>query len=110
MAWTTPRTWVAGESPSASTMNTHIRDQFNFLYTSWTTFSVTGSGNWTWNSFRYILLGPLVIIDGDFTLSSGTITAGTDGNITDVTLTAAGGVPSALRPTGNSVYIPMIQG
>lgn len=26
MAWTTPRTWVTGEAVSASTMNTHIRD------------------------------------------------------------------------------------
>ena len=26
MTWTAPRTWVAGEKPSAATMNTHIRD------------------------------------------------------------------------------------
>lgn len=31
MAWTTPRTWTASETPSASTMNTHIRDQFDFI-------------------------------------------------------------------------------
>jgi len=26
MGWTTPRTWVAAEKPSAATMNAHIRD------------------------------------------------------------------------------------
>ena len=26
MGWTAPRTWVAGEKPPASTLNTHIRD------------------------------------------------------------------------------------
>lgn len=26
MGWTSPRTWVAGEKPTAATMNTHIRD------------------------------------------------------------------------------------
>lgn len=31
MAWTTPRTWVALEKPSAEEMNTHIRDNLNAL-------------------------------------------------------------------------------
>ena len=31
MAWTTPRTWVAAEVPTAANMNTHIRDNFNTL-------------------------------------------------------------------------------
>ena len=26
MAWTAPRTWVAGEVPTASIMNAHLRD------------------------------------------------------------------------------------
>lgn len=29
MAWTAPRTWVAGEAPTAAIMNTHIRDNLN---------------------------------------------------------------------------------
>lgn len=29
--WTSPRTWVAGEKPSAATMNAHIRDNLNAL-------------------------------------------------------------------------------
>lgn len=32
MAWTSPRTWLAGEKPSAATMNQHIRDNLQFLY------------------------------------------------------------------------------
>jgi len=31
MAWTTPRTWVAGELVTASLMNTYIRDDFAYL-------------------------------------------------------------------------------
>ena len=42
MAWTSPRTWVAGESPSASTLNIHVRDQFKALGDAWT----TGTGTW----------------------------------------------------------------
>lgn len=33
MAWTSPRTWVAGEKPTAATMNTHIRDNLVALRT-----------------------------------------------------------------------------
>ncbi len=31
MAWTIPRTWVAGELVTAAIMNVHIRDNFNVL-------------------------------------------------------------------------------
>lgn len=31
MAWTTPRTWVSGEVLTAALLNTHLRDQLNFL-------------------------------------------------------------------------------
>jgi hypothetical protein len=33
MAWTNPRTWIAGEVVTASIGNTHWRDEFNYLYT-----------------------------------------------------------------------------
>jgi hypothetical protein len=29
MAWTTPRTWVTGETVTAAQMNAHVRDNFN---------------------------------------------------------------------------------
>lgn len=31
MAWTTPRTWTTGEAVTSALMNTHIRDQFQFM-------------------------------------------------------------------------------
>lgn len=31
MAWTTPRTWVDGETVSQSEMNTHVRDNLDYL-------------------------------------------------------------------------------
>lgn len=31
MAWTAPRTWVAGETLTAALMNTHVRDNLNWL-------------------------------------------------------------------------------
>jgi hypothetical protein len=34
MAWTTPRTWSAGETVTATIMNTHIRDNLNILKTT----------------------------------------------------------------------------
>lgn len=46
MAWTTPRTWVAGEKPSASTLNTHIRDNLAAIGDAWTSYAPT-LGNWT---------------------------------------------------------------
>lgn len=32
MAWTTPRTWIAGEKATAAMLNTHLRDNLAFLY------------------------------------------------------------------------------
>ena len=37
MAWTTPRTWVAGEVVTAAIMNTHLRDNFNSFGAAWST-------------------------------------------------------------------------
>ncbi len=34
MAWTTPRTWVAGEVLTAALMNTHVRDNENVVKVS----------------------------------------------------------------------------
>lgn len=30
--WTSPRTWVGGETPDQTTFNTHVRDNLNHLY------------------------------------------------------------------------------
>lgn len=34
MSWTTPRTWVASEVVTAAMLNTHIRDNLNYLFSS----------------------------------------------------------------------------
>ena len=46
MAWTTPRTWVAAEVPTASIFNTHVRDNLNALAPAPTSFTPT-LGVWT---------------------------------------------------------------
>lgn len=41
MAWTSPRTWVAGETPPASTLNTHIRDNLKAIGDPWAAWTPT---------------------------------------------------------------------
>lgn len=35
MAWTTPRTWVTGETVTSTIMNTHVRDNLDYLYSNY---------------------------------------------------------------------------
>jgi len=44
MAWTAPRTWVAGETVTAALLNTHIRDNLNAIGGAWTTYTPTVNG------------------------------------------------------------------
>jgi len=81
MAWTSPRTWLAGEKPSASTYNTHIRDNFKAIGDAWTSYSPTwaidsggtnpsiGNGSLTG---RYMQAGKLVMFT--ITLVAGSTT------------------------------------
>ena len=34
MAWTTPRTWNSGETVTSTLMNTHVRDNLTYLYST----------------------------------------------------------------------------
>lgn len=43
MAWTSPRTWVAGEKPTAATFNTHVRDNFKAIGDAWTSYTPTAT-------------------------------------------------------------------
>lgn len=45
--WTTPRTWLAGEDPTAATYNLHVRDQFKVLGDAWTAYTPTWTANTT---------------------------------------------------------------
>jgi hypothetical protein len=66
MAWTDPRTWVAGETVTAALMNTHVRDNQKAIGDAWTTYTPTFSGgisaigNATVTA-KYIKAGKLVI-------------------------------------------------
>lgn len=39
MAWTTPRTWVAGETVTAALMNTHVRDNLKAVGDPWVAYT-----------------------------------------------------------------------
>lgn len=67
MAWTSPRTWVAGETPTAATFNLHIRDNFKAIGDAWTAYTPTWTatttdpviGNGTING-KYMAAGKLI--------------------------------------------------
>lgn len=44
MAWTAPRTWVAGETVTAALLNTHVRDDLNALTVGEVTTVTSGVG------------------------------------------------------------------
>lgn len=76
MTWTSPRTWVAGEKPTAATMNTHIRDNLLELYAGggggWTSYTPTivGSAAPTLDC-RYIRTGgKMVTVEVSITLTA----------------------------------------
>jgi hypothetical protein len=63
MAWTTPRTWVAGEVVTAALLNIHLRDNLNAVSGIWGNYTPTVSG-WTIGngtlSGRYTQIGKTV--------------------------------------------------
>lgn len=64
MAWTTPRTWSAGETVTATIMNTHVRDNLNALASKAIVVSIgdaTGSTITTGVKFYVEIPVPLTI-------------------------------------------------
>lgn len=45
MAWTSPRTWIAGEKVTAALMNTHVRDNFAALSTAFSKGGILANPN-----------------------------------------------------------------
>jgi hypothetical protein len=43
MSWTTPKTWVSGNTLTAAELNTHVRDNFNAAIPVTTTITTTGT-------------------------------------------------------------------
>lgn len=52
-AWTAPRTWVVGELVTAALLNTHLRDNLDWLKTPLESGVVTFSGDFTTTSTTY---------------------------------------------------------
>lgn len=79
MVWSSPRTWVAGEIPTASIFNTHVRDNLKAIGDPWTAYTPTLSnwtlGNGTLTGF-YLQAGKLVIGKVFLTLGSTTTPSG----------------------------------
>lgn len=61
MAWTTPRTWVNGETVAEGEMNVHVRDNLTALYDDKTS-EVSG-----------LLTGPIETVPSSATAATGTI-------------------------------------
>jgi len=79
--WTaTPRTWVAGEVPTAANFNTDVRDFGRAFADAWTAYtptltaSVTNPTNWTQTGY-YMRVGKLVHVKGTLTAGA-SMTAG----------------------------------
>ena len=77
---TTPRTWVAGEVPTATHFNENVRDLGRAFADAWTSYtptltaSTTNPTNWTQTGY-YVRAGKLVI--AKFTVQAGgSMTAG----------------------------------
>ena len=83
MAWTTPRTWVAAETVTASLMNAHVRDNLNALYGTTTSYTpqvdqgVSTNIAKTVTEARYVQMGRVVHV-WIYLSMTGTGTAGSD--------------------------------
>lgn len=77
---TTPRTWVAGEVPTAANFNTDVRDFGRAFADAWTAYtptltaSTTSPTNWTQTGY-YMRAGKLVHVKGTLTAGA-SMTAG----------------------------------
>lgn len=101
MAWTTPATWTAGETVTASKMNTHVRDELLYLYSltgglTWTEYGPTltnlSVGNGTLG-YRYFQVGKFVVARVDLVWGSTTSSSGAWAITLPVTHPAGTGSP-----------------
>jgi hypothetical protein len=71
MAWTAPRTWVAGEEVTASLLNTHVRDNLKAIGDAWTSYTptYTNMGSPTTSDAKYVAAGKWITGAVRFTLN-----------------------------------------
>lgn len=92
MVWTSPRTWVSGETVTAALLNTHLRDNLKALGDAWTSYTPTLTGMSLGNgtmSARYIQAGHTLflrvrIAAGTTTTYSGSVTISLPSGVTTV--------------------------
>jgi hypothetical protein len=100
VAWTSPRTWVSGETVTAALMNTHVRDNLKAIGDAWTSYTPTLTtwtlGNGTITG-RYMFAGKLVIGYLKLTVGSTTATAGS----VEISLPQTANI-GAYAPIGNA--------
>jgi len=98
IAWTTPRTWTAGETVTAAELNTHIRDNENYLFgpTSWQARQITTGTSLPDSAWTAVVLNTTDVDTDSLGFSAGGVliaTAGTYlvcGNCSIVIAGAAG--------------------
>jgi hypothetical protein len=75
MAWTSPRTWIAGETLTAALLNTHVRDnllELNSTASAWSTYTPTLTNfTATITEARYKQIGKTVTGHVNLTLTAG---------------------------------------
>ena len=96
MAWTSPRTWVAGETVTAAELNTHVRDNLKVIGDAWTTYTPTltasttdptlGSGSSATGA--YIAAGKLIIGRARIVFGASGTAAGTGNYFVSIPVTA----------------------
>jgi hypothetical protein len=71
---TTPATWTAGEFPTATKMNTEIRDALTTLQSAWTAYTPALSGGWVLSdgtlNGRYHRIGKTVLFRIEYTIGA----------------------------------------
>ena len=80
MAWTTPRTWIAGEVVTAALLNAQVRDNLTYLKGDAAWIPVTFQNGWVnygppVQTVQYRKIGDVVYLRG--TAKSGTVGSGT---------------------------------
>ena len=109
MAWTAPRTWVAGETVTAAMLNAHLRDNLKAITDPWTTYTPTIGGGWTLGSGtitgNYIRIGKTVHVRIGWILGSGTKHASSSPTLSLPHIVAAG-TNGSLLPLTASYHQP----
>lgn len=112
MAWTTPRTWADAETVTASIMNTHVRDNLDYLYDpgDWATYTPTianlSTSTYTANGYYQYLNRSTVIARITVTINT---FAGTGTTAVTVTLPVNAkttGMVAGATIMGDAIYVP----